>query len=113
MNKFNLFNPEESIGTIIRLEDKNGLKGETIVASVKKNENSVRLNLARFREFVEIFKLKGDGEALSPDELVGHEVYVKLLGHGFRGIVFSVSQDNLCTIWRAGSGEYFFLKMYK
>ena len=52
MNKFNLFNPEESIGTIIRLEDKNGLKGETIVASVKKNENSVRLNLARFREFV-------------------------------------------------------------
>ncbi|MBP5438905.1 MAG: hypothetical protein J6Y30_13095 [Treponema sp.] len=113
MNKFNLFDPAETIGTMICLENKKGLKYETVVASVMKKENSVRLNLARCREFVEIFKVQEDGETLRPDELVGHKVYIKLLGHSFSGIVCSVSQENLCTIWVSGSGEYLFLKMYK
>jgi len=113
MNKFNLFDPQESIGAIIEPKDKYGPKDGTVVVSVKKNENSVRLNFVRQGEYMDIFKLQDDEEILCPNELIGHTVHAEVFGHSFRGLVASVSQDNLCTIWRSGSGEYQFLRIYK
>ena len=113
MNKFNLFDPQESIGTIIEPKDKYGPKDGTVVVSVKKNENSVRLNLAHSREFLEISKWQEDGDTLCPDKLVGHEVYAEVFGHSFSGLVYSVDQDNLCVIRGARGGEYQFLRIYK
>ena len=113
MNKFNLFDPQESIGTIIEPKDKYGPKDGTFVVSVKKKENSVRLNLARHGEYMDIFKLQDDEEILCPNELIGHTVYAEVFGHSFRGLVASVSQDNLCSILVSRSGEYQFLRIYK
>ncbi len=113
MNKFNLFDPQESIGTIIEPKDKYGPKDGTFVVSVKKKENSVRLNLARHGEYMDIFKLQDDEEILCPNELIGHTVHAEVFGHSFRGLVASVSQDNLCSILVSRSGEYQFLRIYK
>ncbi|MBQ5571129.1 MAG: hypothetical protein IIT45_11925 [Treponema sp.] len=113
MNKFNLFDPQESIGAIIEPKDKYGPKDGTVVVSVKKNENSVRLNFVRHGEYMDIFKLQDDEEILCPNELIGHTVHAEVFGHSFRGLVASVSQDNLCSILVSRSGEYQFLRIYK
>lgn len=113
MNKFNLFDPQESIGTIIEPKDKYGPKDGTFVVSVKKNENSVRLNFVRHGEYMDIFKLQDDEEILCPNELIGHTVHAEVFGHSFHGLVISMSQDNLCSILVSRGGEYQFLRIYK
>ncbi|MBQ2205647.1 MAG: hypothetical protein II507_12905 [Treponema sp.] len=113
MNKFNLFDPQESIGAIIEPKDKYGPKDGTVVVSVKKNENSVRLNFVRHGEYMDIFKLQDDEEILCPNELIGHTVHAEVFGHSFSGLVYSVDQDNLCVIRGVRGGEYQFLRIYK